>query len=44
MVGNAAATVMTSSPAFNALFPKFGEVNAETARRFADDPEFVVIA
>ncbi len=40
MVGNPAATVMTSSPGFSLRSPSFGEVRAVNASRFADDPEF----
>src|SRR6267154_6644512 len=40
VVGNPAATVITSSPGFSARSPSFGEVNALRATRFADDPEF----
>ena len=40
MVGNPAATVMTSSPGFSRRSPSFGEVSAVSASRFAEDPEF----
>ena len=40
MVGNPAAKVMTSSPGFNCRSPRFSEVNAVSASKFADDPEF----
>ncbi len=39
VVGNPAATVMTSSPGFNRRFPSRGEVRALTASRLADEPE-----
>src|SRR3990172_8306364 len=42
VVGKPAATVITSSPGFRARSPNFGEVSAEKASRFADDPELVV--
>src|SRR5260370_31642073 len=40
VVGNPAATVMTSSPGFRRRSPSFGEVKALRATRLADDPEF----
>ena len=41
-VGNAAATVITSSPGLILLSPLiFFEVNTEIANKLADDPEFV---
>src|ERR1035438_623649 len=40
VVGNPAATVMTSSPARNLQSPSEGEVRHESATRLADDPEF----
>ena len=43
-MGNAAATVITSSPDFTCRSPSLGEVNAVNARRLADEPELVVIA
>ena len=42
VVGNPAATVITSSPLI-ALSPNFGEVSVLNATKFADEPEFVVI-
>ena len=39
VVGNPAATPITSSPAFNARSPSLGEVSEERASRFADEPE-----
>ena len=39
VVGNPAATVMTSSPRFTALSPSSGEVSAMNAVRFALEPE-----
>src|SRR5688500_12051120 len=44
VVGRQAATVMISSPGFKARSPRRGEVSAESASRFADDPELVVSA
>jgi hypothetical protein len=41
VVGNPAATVITSSPGFNCLSPSSGDVSAVNAKRFADEPEFV---
>lgn len=41
VVGNPAATVITSSPFFILLSPSFGEVKAIKAKRFADEPELV---
>ena len=41
MVGNPAATVIISSPGYNFLSFNKGDVNAEIANKFADDPEFV---
>ena len=43
VVGNPIPTVITSSPTLIARSLSCGDVNAENARRFADDPEFVVI-
>ena len=43
VVGNPAATVITSSPFLIALSPNFGEVSVLNATKFADEPEFVVI-
>ncbi len=40
MVGNPAATVMTSSPGERRRSPSWWLVSAATASRFADDPEF----
>ena len=40
VVGNPAATVITSS-SVNLLGPNFGDVNADKASRFADEPELV---
>jgi hypothetical protein len=42
-VGNPAATLITSSPGLIARSLSLGEVNAEKARRFAEEPELVVI-
>ena len=39
VVGNPAATVITSSPRFTLRSPSSGEVNAINARRFAEEPE-----
>ena len=39
VVGNPAATVITSSPGNTLRSPKRGEVSAMNARRFAEDPE-----
>ncbi len=39
VVGKPAATVITSSPGCSRRSPSFGEVSAETASRFADEPE-----
>ncbi len=39
VVGNDVAVVMTSSPGCSRRSPSFGLVSAETARRFADEPE-----
>ena len=39
VVGKPAATVITSSPGRSRRSPSFGEVSAETASRFADEPE-----
>ena len=44
VVGKPAATVTTSSPGRSLSSPRSGEVSAETARRFADEPEFTRIA
>ena len=38
VVGKPAATVITSSPGCSRRSPSFGEVSAETASRFADEP------
>src|ERR1017187_10845050 len=40
VVGNPAATVMTSSPGLSLRSPSLGEVRALIATRLADDPEF----
>src|SRR5437016_5608115 len=40
VVGNAAATVITSSPGLSRCSPRLGEVKAVTAQRFAEEPEF----
>ena len=42
VVGNPAATEITSSPGCSALSSSFGEVRAANATRFADEPELVV--
>jgi hypothetical protein len=42
-VGKLAATVITSSLGFNAFSPNKSEVRELTARRFAEEPEFVVM-
>ena len=42
VVGKPAATATTSSPAFRARSPSLGEVRAESAIRFALEPEFAV--
>jgi antitoxin (DNA-binding transcriptional repressor) of toxin-antitoxin stability system len=39
VVGKPAATVMTSSPGRRRRSPSFGEVSADSATRFAEDPE-----
>jgi len=39
VVGNPAATVMTSSPGVRRSSPSTGDVSAESASRFAEDPE-----
>src|SRR5208282_4195907 len=44
VVGNPAATAITSSPGRSASSPSFGEVNAASASKLADEPEFVVTA
>jgi len=44
VVGNPAAAVMTSSPGRKRSAPSDGEVSAESATRFADDPEFTSTA
>ena len=44
VVGKPAATVITSSPGCRRRSPSFGEVRAETASRFADEPELQRIA
>src|SRR5215213_1328117 len=44
VVGNPAATVSTSSPGFSRASPSEGEVRHDSARRFADEPEFTSIA
>ena len=41
VVGNPAATVITLSPGFYCLSPSWGDVSADNAKRFADEPEFV---
>ena len=43
VVGNPAATVITSSKGFIALSLSLGEVRLVNAIKFADDPEFTVI-
>lgn len=40
VVGNPAATVITSSPLSTRLSPNRGDVRAMNASRFADEPEF----
>src|SRR5690348_5316470 len=44
VVGKPAATVITSSPGESRLSPSVGEVRAETASRFAEEPELTSIA
>ncbi|CAM5444568.1 hypothetical protein SCALM49S_05933 [Streptomyces californicus] len=41
VVGNPAATVITSSPGRSLRSPSTGEVRAVSARRFAEEPELV---
>src|SRR5580704_2514792 len=41
VVGKPAATVMTSSPGTRRRSPSLGDVSAEMASRFADEPELV---
>ena len=41
MVGKPQATVITSSPRLTWRSPNKGEVSAEKANRFAEEPEFV---
>ena len=41
-VGNPAATVITSSPSFNDLFPSSLDFSALIANKLAEEPEFVV--
>ena len=41
VVGKPAATPITSSPGRTARSPRRGEVSAENAIRFADDPELI---
>ena len=43
VVGNPAATVITSSPGLIALSLSLGEVRVEKAIKFAEDPELTVI-
>ena len=43
VVGNPAATVITSSPGLMALEPSLGEVRLEKAIKLAEDPELTVI-
>ena len=43
VVGNPAATVMTSSPGLMAFEPSLGEVRLAKAIKLAEDPEFTVI-
>ena len=40
VLGNPAATVITSSPGFSLRSPSLGDVSAVSATRLADDPEF----
>ena len=40
-MGKPAATVRTSSPGFNLRSPSCGDVRAERAKRFAEEPELV---
>ena len=42
VVGNPAATAITSSPFFIALSFNFGEVKVEKAIKFAEEPELTV--
>ena len=44
VVGKPAATPMTSSPFLIARSLNLGEVNVENATKFADEPEFTVMA
>src|SRR6266446_10579876 len=44
VVGNPAATVITSLPGLRALSPSLGEVRDANARRLAEAPEFEVSA
>ena len=41
VVGNPAATVITSSPLLIRRSPNFGDVKAINANKFADEPELV---
>ena len=41
VVGNPAATVITSSPGLSCSSPSVGDVKVLSASRFADEPEFV---
>ncbi len=43
MVGKAQAVVIISSPGLNLLSPNLGEVKADIAKRFAEEPELVKI-
>ncbi len=43
LVGNPAATVMTSSPSQSFKSPSLGEVREPIARRLAEDPELTVM-
>ncbi len=42
-MGKPQATVITSSPGFNLLLFNLGEVSDESAKRFAEEPEFTSI-
>jgi len=44
VVGNPAATVITSSPGFNLLLPSLGEVKTAIANKLAEEPELTVSA
>ena len=41
VVGNPQAVVITSSPGINLFSPSLSDVSAETANRFAEEPELV---